>query len=1522
MFRLNSVGAIFLFLLAYVRSNLVNGLASGDDFFAIFGAYKIPFGKAFVFDEFARARINLAIDFDTFTVPELLECEQYKTAFEEDDDIVLPNTPVEESTDDPLDDVGENITVTTVDLTTTPSPPNLASKSRRRRDVNDTKTILEATPTNLDVGVETNWTDGPGYNRFCAYKYDEKDLNLEIESEREERRFQKILKDNLLDRLICSNGWSESCLVRSLHSAKISIYWYKVLNKTSRKFEMRTKVDIYNPVRVGRPYAKEVMYRDKDLLTEFLEKNQITSNYKCLPSPYNGRKWRVRKAQELLDAEADYRERTKNNILSKQYTGEVDRSDVGSNRYLTVLRNELPYALAKGIEPQKRLKYDEIVAAINPKILSWSNVEFEMHELQKTIDERRYALEQEDNKMNLKCIEWMRIREGIVKLCEEGKREFPTADMCGDVVKSMPPDLRLVCANSALVKLRGNAILSVHRRRVDELQIRLLNVFGIEIGDHPEKYKLFANVTRQGKPEYIYNLILNDMIQVEIQQLDYERRIAELQRKAHELEFAASQRGRKADELVASAKTLRSRINTVYDEVRKAENESAEALQKLNITNKEHVQLLAKHVNRIMDSTEGYRNKLTGQINRVNPGFTPEEKLTLVNREMLDQKANWENFEAIIKKKNELILELEGQCAELLKNASRLEQAHARLQNERDQIVNERENCTTESGKLKTKYDQLVEADRTQYLEQANENFTKLEALYNSTKTELSDLRVLHNEYKANCSRDKNTLISNGNLAVNKCENNWSFRYKRDTDILKNQKQTLESQLETLQNGTSDEKFDRGILLGKLKVIEEQIQKVNNRESKRRIRKRDISGQIDIKIGAACEAINKNLGTIINNLKKEEAIVGSNRQRRSTSVSDVANMVWNFMNWQSIEEGSGVQEKIIRRQYDEFVKLGNFQSKLNLDLTKAATHQDRKFQSVQESLNASHEALKSIVKSISDLKEFSQANRIVLAFIFDILTTQRMLLSLIQNNGIKTRVFEGLAQLKNGFLPQDFVAEAELKELLLDAGAHIHSDLKLAFSWDNLGPYFTFPMARAGKNDVGLVIDIYIPIIQKSRKDFEYEMWKLKSSPFHCFNSTLCQVGERYEMITDETILLTKGDSLKATLKRSELECFTSDLTNRVCWTTLDERLMTKDECVNSLDQQSISQDCKFKRTDLPVIPINTGKHIFKSYLAEGTVKIERRAFDTEELESSHKLSEGLLNTRLKDLPKDLLKPPAIIDSAEMRRTMENLRKQMPNIEKMKKDFSEKTFEKLVKDAKAAAFVKNNRFWAIVELLYTMIPVVIIGVLLIISNNWPITVLYSISVQFQSAEASIIGDITTKITTFLLYRALDLLWKVIYFVVSVAIAAAVLAGLAFIVYNTIYKRTCVHHVHGRMNAIESGQTTAWFLVLSVVFEEYKITHTNRYIISIRKELPYDSSLELRTSDKYVTLMEYQGHITLSAPIVVHFKTIQPRTDSERIALTDDNVKWGIVKPPSVRKLNGRVAMVSLEKLNHVRPGTS
>ena len=1516
MFRLNSVGAIFLFLLAYVRSNLVKGLASGDDFFAIFGAYKVPFGKAFIFDEFARARINLAIDFDPFIVPELLECEQYTTAFDEDDETPTKDTHSEDSTDDPLEGFAENITVIAVDQTTTAKPS--PKTHRRKRDVNDTVTILDATPTNLDVGLDTNWTNGPGYNKFCAYNYDENDVNLEIESEAEERRFQKILKENLLDRLICSNGWSESCLVRSLHSAKISIYWFKVLNKNTRKFEMRTKVDIYNPVRKGRPYSKEIMYRDKDLLTEFIEQKQITSNYKCLPSPYNGRKWRVKKAPEVLEAEAEYKDRAKNMILSKEYNGELDKSNVGSNRYLTVIRNQLPYALAKGIEPQRRTQYDEIVALINPKILSWANIEFEMHELQKKIDERRYALEQEDNKMNLKCIEWLRARESIVKLCEEGDREFPTENMCQDVTKSMSTDLKLICANSALVKLRGNAILSSHRRRVDELQMRLLNVFGITVEDHAEKYRLFANVTKEGQPEYIYNMILSDMIQVEIQQLDYERKITELQRRAQELEYGARTRGNKADELMNSAKLLRKKINSVYDELRRAEIESAEALKEMNSTNLEQIQLLTEHVNKIMNNTEGLRNKLTGQIKRLDPGIAPEEKLRIINREMNDQKANWENVEKIIKKKNEMINELEIRRKELESNASKLEDEHLKILKERDDVVANVSNCKTESGNLKQRYDQLIEANRLQLLEQANEKFTKLETLYKQTESELINLKDLTEEERKNCTRDKNALSNDKTLALNDCEKNWSYRYKRDTDRLETEKQNLESQLEALKINTTDEQFDKGILTGKVRAIEKQLQKMRTIEGKRKLRRREISGKIDINIGRACQAINKNLNTIINNLKMEEEAIDVQRKRRDAT--DVLNLAWNFMNWQKIEEGSGVQEKLIKKQYDEFVKLGDFQSKLDLDLTKTATYHENKLQNVQESLNASHEALKDIVRSIRDLKEFSQANRIVLAFVFDILTTQRMLLSLIHNNGIKTRVFEGLAQLKSGLLPEDFVNQKELKELLLDAEAHVHSDLKLAFSWDNLGPYFTFPLARAGKSKQGLVIDIYIPLVRKERSNCEFDMWKLKSSPFYCFNSSLCNFGERYQMLTNEDVLLTKNDALKATLKRTDLECFTSDITNRVCWTILDEKLLAKDDCISSLDRQNISEDCKFRKTQLPVVPLKTGKHIFRSFIAENTVKIERRSFDLGELESSHKLSEGLLNSRIRSLPKNLLKQPVILETDEMRRTIENLKRQIPNIEKVRKEFQEKTFEKLVKDAKATAFIKNNRFWKIVELLYMMIPVVIVGILLIISNNWPLTILYSISVQFQSAEASVLGDMASKLSTFLLYQVLDLVWKLVCFAVSVMIAAAILAGLAFIVYNTLYKRTCIHHVHGKMKAIESGQNTAWFLILSIVFEENKITHTNRYIISIRKELPYDSSLDLHTADKYVTLIEYQGNIALSAPISVHFRTARPRLDSEQIAINDDNITWGIIKPPSLSKLNGRIAMVSLEKLNLARPG--
>ena len=304
MIRLNSVSIFFLLIFGYSHSYSVDS----DDFFAIFGAYKQPYGKLFVFDDFGLARIKFNVKFDQLATPDLLNCEHYSS-------ILGAGEPNQ------AEDVPKPAEAKAVKI-----------EPRVKRDIDDTVTIRNANPEDPYSDKASNWTAGPGKDKLCAYKLDTKDTDLLIESENEEIEFQSLVRDQDLDRLICSNGWSENCLVRSLHSEKVSIWWYKVYDKRQRKFELRVKSEVFSPPRVGVPYMKEIMYRNRDLLRELTEDKTITANYKCLPSPYSGRKTLVPKDNELREVERTYTDRVVNGAFSKNYVSTLETRNIGSKR--------------------------------------------------------------------------------------------------------------------------------------------------------------------------------------------------------------------------------------------------------------------------------------------------------------------------------------------------------------------------------------------------------------------------------------------------------------------------------------------------------------------------------------------------------------------------------------------------------------------------------------------------------------------------------------------------------------------------------------------------------------------------------------------------------------------------------------------------------------------------------------------------------------------------------------------------------------------------------------------------------------------------------------------------------------------------------------------------------------------------------------------------------------------------------------------------------------------------------------
>ena len=206
--------------------------------------------------------------FDRLATPEVLDCEHYSSIIE----------------------AGEPSQATSTEDVQKPARAKaVITKPRVKRDINGTRTIQNANPEDSYSDAAVNWTDGPGKEKLNAYHLSTKNMIIKIESENKEMEFQILVNEQDLDRLICSNGWSENCLIRSMHSEKILLWRHIGYDKRQEKFELIMRLEVFSPPRVRVSDMKEIRYRDCDLLRELTKDKTITANYKCLPSSYNGR---------------------------------------------------------------------------------------------------------------------------------------------------------------------------------------------------------------------------------------------------------------------------------------------------------------------------------------------------------------------------------------------------------------------------------------------------------------------------------------------------------------------------------------------------------------------------------------------------------------------------------------------------------------------------------------------------------------------------------------------------------------------------------------------------------------------------------------------------------------------------------------------------------------------------------------------------------------------------------------------------------------------------------------------------------------------------------------------------------------------------------------------------------------------------------------------------------------------------------------------------------------------------------
>lgn len=217
----------------------------------------------------------------------------------------------------------------------------------------------------------------------------------------------------------------------------------------------------------------------------------------------------------------------------------------------------------------------------------------------------------------------------------------------------------------------------------------------------------------------------------------------------------------------------------------------------------------------------------------------------------------------------------------------------------------------------------------------------------------------------------------------------------------------------------------------------------------------------------------------------------------------IASILSNGWNTRAISNSGKEFETIVSREYEEYVKFVNMQSNFNQDVRTITLSNGENLEKLPKAQKENVEAFKGLEKTLSKLQDFSLGNRLVLNFYVDVTSIQRILMALMQNNSIKTRLLESFALLERGILPKDFIQEKNLKDILGEAKKYLGEDRKFAFIADNLEIYYKLPLSNSLTKNNETYIEVRIPVVNKCRETSDFEMLYLRNHPVTCWNASI-----------------------------------------------------------------------------------------------------------------------------------------------------------------------------------------------------------------------------------------------------------------------------------------------------------------------------------------------------------------------------------------------------------------------------------
>ena len=313
--------------------------------------------------------------------------------------------------------------------------------------------------------------------RGCLYEYEERPATDYIESEEEEFRWKSYLEQPTLQ-IHCENGYSESCLVRAYHASGFSVFWHLKYDRVLKAQKLEKSYVVHRVPRANFTVTKEILYRTDDLIELAKKGEMISFTYRCLPSGYLNRKFKIEKDPLVVELEEN------RGRLLLEYGGETEILtnyskvvDVLVSKSLLTDRQVLLPNPPQDLKGMTRQKFVQLTAEIRGELDKLYGIEEQVEEEIRKID-NRFSLDRINNPISDLCLNWFQTKDRIIAAYKvrADQTRVPAPE---EIVIDMNNQLALVCAQSSFVILWANAQTMVDRVEVDIIQKKILSLLKI-----------------------------------------------------------------------------------------------------------------------------------------------------------------------------------------------------------------------------------------------------------------------------------------------------------------------------------------------------------------------------------------------------------------------------------------------------------------------------------------------------------------------------------------------------------------------------------------------------------------------------------------------------------------------------------------------------------------------------------------------------------------------------------------------------------------------------------------------------------------------------------------------------------------------------------------------------------------------------------------------------------------------------------------------------------------------------------